>query len=123
MITGTVTDDREIVIQLAVIATDQPPVSIGAVVDTGFNGFLTLPTDVLKTLRASSVGTRRAELGDGNIVEMDVYCVKVKWRDDEREVLVLQAEATPLVGMSLLWGSRVVFDAQAGGTVTINAIP
>lgn len=123
MITGTVTDARVIVIQLEVIATDQPPVSIEAVVDTGFNGFLTLPTDALNTLRASSVGTRRAELGNGNIVEMDVYLVKVKWRDEEREVLALQADATPLVGMSLLWGSRVVFDAHDGGAVTIDTIP
>jgi len=122
MITGAVTRDREIVIQLEVIATDQPAVSIEAVVDTGFNGFLTLPTDVLNTLRVSSVGTRRAELGDGHIVEMDVYLVMVKWRDETREVLALQANSTPLVGMTLLWGSRVVFDAQDGGAVTIDTI-
>ena len=51
---------------------------------------------------------------------MDVYFVKVKWHDEAREVLALQAEATPLVGMSLLWGSRVDFDAQDGGAVTID---
>ena len=45
MIAGTVTGDREIVIQLEAPAADQSPVSIEAVVDTGFNGFLTLPID------------------------------------------------------------------------------
>ncbi len=123
MITGTVTDDREIVIQLQALAADQSLVSFEAVVDTGFNGFLTLPIDVLNTLEASAAGTRRAELGDGNLVEMDVYFVKVKWRDEERELLALQADTTPLVGMSLLWGSRVVFDAQDGGAVRIDTIP
>ena len=123
MITGTVTDDRRIVIPLEVIATDQPTVFLEAVVDTGFNGFLTLPTDTLNTLRALPVGTRRAELGDGQLVEMDVYLVKVKWRGEAREVLELQADATTLVGMSLLWGSRVVFDAQDDGAVLIDAIP
>ena len=123
MITGTVTDDREIVIQLQALAADQSLVSFEAVVDTGFNGFLTLPIDVLNTLGASAAGTRRAELGDGNLVEMDVYFVKVKWRDEERELLALQADTTPLVGMSLLWGSRVVFDAQDGGAVRIDTIP
>ena len=123
MTSGTVTSDREIVIQLDVLATNQSCVSIQAVVDTGFNGFLTLPIDVLNVLEASAAGTRRAELGDGNLVEMDVYFVQVRWRDEEREILALQAEAAPLAGMSLLWGSRGRFDAQDGGVVTIDSIP
>ena len=121
MISGTVTGDREIMIQLDVLAANQSAVSVQAVVDTGFNGFLTLPINVLNALDASSAGTRRAELGDGNLVELDVYVVKVKWHDENRDVLGLQTEATPLVGMSLLWGSRVGFDAQDGGAVTIEA--
>ena len=67
-------------------------------------------------------GDRRAELGDGNLVEFDVYVVRVRWRRENREVLALEAKARPLAGMSLLWGSRVGFDAQEGGTVTIEAI-
>ena len=63
MIRGTVTSDREIVIQLEALAGDQSPISIQAVVDTGFNGFLTLPIDVLNTLGASAAGTRRAMRG------------------------------------------------------------
>ena len=43
MITGTVTDDREIEIQLEAVSTDRSIVAFAAVVDTGFNGFLTLP--------------------------------------------------------------------------------
>lgn len=123
MITGTVTEDRVIVIPLEVIASDQSPIGLEAVVDTGFNGYLTLPSETLKRLKASSVGTRRAELGDGKIVELDVSLVKIKWQEAEREVLALQAEATPLVGMSLLWGNRVTLDAQKNGTITIEAIP
>ena len=63
---GTVTNVREIVIQLEALAGDQYPISIQAVIDTGFNGFLTLPIDVLNALGASAAGTRRAELGDGD---------------------------------------------------------
>lgn len=122
MITGTVTADREIVISLEAIGPDQSPVLLEAILDTGFNGFLTLPIDMLNALQASSAGTRRAELGDGNLVELDVYLVRIKWRDEEHEVLALRADVTPLVGMSLLWGSRVRFDAQDGGTATIEKI-
>ncbi|MCH8042404.1 MAG: clan AA aspartic protease [Planctomycetes bacterium] len=109
-------------ISLEAIGTDQSPVFLSAVLDTGFNGFLTLPIDMLNALQASSAGTRRAELGDGNLVELDVYLVKINWRDEEHEVLALRADATPLVGMSLLWGSRVKFEAQDGGKVTIDRI-
>ena len=122
MITGAVTENREIVIPLDVIGPDQSSVSLEAVVDTGFNGFLTLPIDILNSLKALSAGTRRAELGDGNLVEMDVYLVTAKWQDESHEVLALRADATPLVGMSLLWGSRVKFDAKDGGSVTIDRL-
>ena len=122
MMTGTVTDVREIVIHLQALSVSQLPVSFSAVVDTGFNGFLTLQANTLIALEASSAGTRRAELGDGKIIEMDSYFVKIKWHDKVREILVLQAEGTPLVGMSLLWGSRVAFEARADGPISIEKI-
>ena len=123
MISGTVTGNREIVIPLELLSAKQSTVSLqAAAVDTGFNGFLTLPIAVLNALGASAAGTRRAELGDGNLVEMDAYFVRVRWHNQDREALALQAEATPLVGMALLWGSRVGFDAQDGGAVTIDTI-
>ena len=122
MIEGAVTTERKIVIPLAVLAADRTAVPIQAVVDTGFIRFVTLSPDVLGKLGASAAGTCRALLGDGNLVELDVYVAKVRWHDEDREVLALQAEATPLTGMSLLGGSRVGFDAQDGGVVTIEAI-
>jgi len=51
---------------------------------------LTLSTEILDALGVSSVGTRRSERGDGKIVEMDVFIVKIKWHGEEREVLALQ---------------------------------
>ena len=123
MMTGTVTANREIVIPLEVIASGEAPTILQVIVDTGFNGYVTLPSKVLKSLGAAPVGTRRVELGDGKIVDLQVYLVTVNWRGREREVLALHAESTPLMGMSLLWGSRVTFDAQSNGVVTIDSIP
>ena len=122
MMTGTVTADREIVVPLEMIAPGKPPTVLEVVVDTGFNGYVTLPSMVLRSLGGVSVGTRRAELGDGQIVDLEVYLVAVNWCSREREVLALHAEAIPLIGMSSLWGSRVTFDAQASGVVTIDSI-
>ena len=61
MMTGTVTADREIVVPLEMITSGKSPTVLEVVVDTGFNGYVTLPSNVLRSLGGVSVGTRRAE--------------------------------------------------------------
>lgn len=122
MITGTVTTNREIVVSLEVLGPGQVPMPLQGVVDTGFNGYLTLPLSILRNLNAIAFGTRTVELGDGQVTELDVFCIHVAWHGASREVLALHAEATPLIGMSLLWGSRVQFDCQENGVVTIDEV-
>ena len=48
-----------------------------------------------------------------------MYLAKVLWHGQEREVLILEAEGVPLVGMSLLYGSRVMLEVVDNGDVTI----
>ncbi len=54
---------------------------------------------------------------------LDVCLAKVLWYGQEREVLVLQADGGPLVGMSLLYGSRVMLEVVDNGDVTIDPLP
>ena len=122
MITGHVTTNREAVIELEFVSSDQKIERVEAVIDTGFNGYLTLPSDLVNRLNLQLAGNRRAILGDGNTVVMDVYLAKVMWHGQEREVLVLQAEGGPLVGMSLLYGNRVILTIVNGGDVTIDPL-
>jgi clan AA aspartic protease len=122
MIAGTVSSEREILIDLEVLGAGQSAFSLQAVVDTGFNGYLTLDSNTLKAADALSAGTRRAELGDGQIVDLELFLIKVNWLGDEREVLAVKADATPLVGMSMLWGCRIVFDARQNGEVIIDPL-
>ena len=122
MATGAVTNDRKIVVALEVFDDQHAPVLLEAIMDTGFNGSLTLSNDVLSSLKATEAGTHRVELGDGAIVEMDVYFVDVNCFGTEREVQVIESDSEPLLGMSLLWGSRVCFDAVDGGDVSIQTL-
>jgi clan AA aspartic protease len=122
MIQGTVTADREAVIILAVIGSDGGARSVEAVIDTGFNGELTLPKEIAEALALPLVGNRRAELADGNSITLDVYFAKVRWGDQDREVLALQTDGGPLIGMSLLAGHRVVMDVVTGGELTISPL-
>ena len=73
--------------------------------------------------RLPLVGNRRATLGDGSVVVLDVYLATVLWHDQEREVLVLQADSDPLVGMSLLYGNRVTLHIVDDGDVLIDELP
>ena len=122
MITGQVTANREAVIELEIVSQNQQIESVEAVIDTGFNGYLTLPSDLVNRLNLQLAGNRRVTLGDGNTVVLDVYLAKVMWHGQECEVLVLQAEGGPLVGMSLLYENRVILTIVNGGDVTIDPI-
>src|SRR5436853_7066547 len=110
MISGRVTVNREAMIQLEVVGPARQSQGIDAVIDTGFNGYVTLPRNLIDSLNLPSVGTRRATLGDGSIVVLEVYLAALSWHGREREVLVLHAEGGPLLGMSLLYGNRVTLE-------------
>ena len=122
MIRGTVTADWEAMIDLEVSGSDHQTQRIEAIIDTGFNGFLTLPSNLISGLKLPFVGNRRATLGDGSVVVLDVYLATVLWHDRDYEVLVLQAGGEPLVGMSLLHGNRVTLDVVDGGNVVIDEL-
>ena len=121
--TGTVTVDREAVITLEIFGPDQQRQQMEAVMDTGFNGYLTLTSEMITRFRLPLVGHRRVTLGDGNIVVLDAYLARVLWHEREREVIVLQADGGPLFGMSLLYGNRVTMDIVENGDVAIDELP
>ena len=122
MMTGKIKANREAVIELEVIGLVRRA-KIEAVLDTGFTGYLMLPSDLINHLRLQLIGNRNVILGDGTIVTLDLYRAKVLWHDIERIVYVLRADAELLVGMSLLHGSRVRLDVVTNGNVTIEALP
>jgi predicted aspartyl protease len=62
-------------------------------------------------------------LAGGSIVALEVHRGTVTWDGADRGVLVLAADGDPLVGMSLLRGSRVTLDVVDGGPVTIAPLP
>ena len=122
MITGKITGHREAVIELEVGGSNHLA-RIEAVIDTGFTGYLTLPRTLIDRLKLQQVGEQITILGDENRVILKRYVAKVLWHGVERNVSVLQAEGGPLIGMSLLYGSRLILDVVADGEVTIDTLP
>ena len=121
MIIGKITAQQEAAIELEVGGLNQS-VKIEAVIDTGFSGYLTLPSVLINRLKLQQAGEQIAILGDENRVILKRYIASVLWHEVERDVYVLQAEGGPLIGMSLLYGSRLTLDVVTGGDVMIDAL-
>lgn len=95
---------------------------IDAVIDTGYTGFLSLPSEIIVALNLSWTGIDRGTLGDGGEVTFEVYAATVIWDGQYRNIPVNEAETDPLVGMSLLYGYDLHIRAVKGDNVTIKPI-
>jgi clan AA aspartic protease len=122
MITGHVTSAREAIIRIAVRGTGAREETVDAIIDTGFDGFLTLPASFVSDLALQFAGATKAALGDGSEVPLDAFEAVVAWDNDERSVVTLATTGEPLVGMAMLSGYRVALDVVEGGRVAIQAI-
>ena len=121
MIEGVVNAAYEAVVTLPLRGPDGQSREIGAVIDTGYNGFLTLPTAVTEELGLAFGGIGRAILADGSVAAFDIYDVTVMWDGIARCVSANAADSTPLVGMSLLYGHDLSIQVWDSGRVLIRA--
>ncbi|MGB3291424.1 MAG: clan AA aspartic protease [Phormidesmis sp.] len=95
---------------------------LDTVIDTGFNGFLTLPSSVITTLALPWQMTDTVTLGDGSKALFDLFTATVIWDGQYREIDIAESETEPLIGMSLLYGYRLQIDAIGGGVVKVEAL-
>ena len=77
----------------------------------------------MTALQLPFAGHRRGTLADGSVTRLDVYMATVVWHGQPRDVLISQAAGMPLIGISLLEGSRLTIDVVDGGDVTIDELP
>src|SRR5712691_8281476 len=110
-------------VRLVVLDMAQQPYDVDVVIDTGFNGFLTLPRAMAQTLQLPLAGNRRVTLGDGSTVVLDLYLATILWDTQPREELVLAAEGGSLMGMAMLNGHRVILHVVDNGDVLIDPWP
>jgi len=110
VIAGRVTIDREAVIPLSVRGPSGRRRLVEAVVDTGYDGWLSLPSSVIHYLGLAWIRTGPITLADGSEIEFNVYDAVVKWDGKLRHVTVDELEAAPLVGMALLSGHHLGID-------------
>lgn len=123
MIAGRVNSDLEALVELTLVnSRDGSRRTLTAVIDTGFNGFLTLHPDLLGELNAERRGRGRAKLANGQFDVFDIFAVDVLWDGEQRTVEADAAEAEPLIGMELLRGFDLSSRVVPGGTMTIEGL-
>jgi clan AA aspartic protease len=101
---------------------NQPDVKIEFVVDTGFEGFLTLPPPAVAALGLPYLHDLSAKLADDNSIRVDVRSATIVWDGEEYEVTVLALGQRPLLGTSLLDGNEACIQFTDGGLVTIDRL-
>ncbi|MEW6366466.1 MAG: clan AA aspartic protease [Acidobacteriota bacterium] len=123
MITGFVTQDLEAIVRVTVHDRDGRGHEMESVVDTGFDGSLTLPASVIALLGLRWCRRGRPLLADGRESVCDIFEATISWDGSTRRIPVDAAETAPLIGMSLLHGYELIIRIVDGGDVTITALP
>ena len=122
MIAGEVNADLEPTIPMVIRGANGEERQISAVIDTGFTGFLTLPSAMVTVLDLEWLNLEDALLGDGSVHSFDVYRAIVIWDREAREVEVNLTETGPLIGMAMLFRHALHIEAVIGGLVRIVSL-
>jgi clan AA aspartic protease len=123
MIRGIVTSAREAVILLAVRGPSGLEETVEAVIDTGFDGSLTLPPPLIARLQLAWRRRGRALLADGSESLLDIHEGSVLWDGRLVRVAIDSVDTVPLIGMSLLEGYALTVEVCVNGGVTIEPLP
>ena len=122
MMQGLVNLRREATLLVVVGNSNRQLQAIEAVIDTGFNGFLSLPSTIITTLNLPWSGSDFVTLGDGSETFFDLYTGVVIWDGQYCEIDIAESETEPLLGTALLYGYRLQVDNIEGGIVKIQAL-
>ncbi len=122
MTQGRVNESYEATVKLNLLDTTGGDWEIEAIIDTGYNGYLTLPTALIEAMGLPWQGQNEVSLADGTIRVFDVHDGLVSWNGRERAIYVDAIDTETLVGMGLLIGHGLRVDVVRDGIVTIETL-
>ena len=78
-------------------------IQIEAILDTGFNGALSLPNEIINELCLLNIGTFKTILADGNTIETDAFIVQTSWLGKQIIIDVISTNSDiALLGMGMI---------------------
>ena len=93
---------------------------VEALLDSGFNGAVSLPANVVERLGLPLVTERAATLADGSDIKIKVHVGYVRFAARRYRCAVWATGDVPMIGMHLLQGFKVCFEAFEGGVIEIE---
>ncbi|PSQ95226.1 MAG: clan AA aspartic protease [Bacteroidetes bacterium SW_9_63_38] len=121
MMTGFFTSDGEPALSVHV-AGPAGNLDVDAVIDTGFNGELTLPREQIESLGLPEATVTEVTLADGRVRDVPLHDANALLPGVTREVFVAEAPTMPLVGTGLLQGFSLHIEFQAEGTIQVEPL-
>ncbi len=122
MITGIVNADFEPIISISICDSNGKIYTEDAIVDTGFNGWLSLSPDLIAQLNLRWKRRGRAILGDGSECVFNIYEAVVIWDEVNLTIPIDEADSEPLVGMSLMENYQLMVQVFEGGIVELRKV-
>ena len=123
MIAGSVNTRGDLLVPIRVLDANGHVHRVEAVVDTGFNGYLALPSGLIEQLGVTATELVDMGLATDLVVTVESFEGIVLWRGERRSVEILEAEGTPLIGTALLWDSLLTAEMTDNGAVAIGPLP
>lgn len=89
--------------------------TVAAWIDTGFNGYLVMPSQLIDQIGLTKEAATDAVLADGTSVVLESYSCLIEWFGDRYRVqVVANSGSTTLLGTALLGGRRLFIDYEDG---------
>ena len=120
---GEVTPNKEAIVKLTVFGPNGQQEEVSAILETGCTEYLTLPAAVITTLGLLYRYSLPMYLADGNPISVRVFDGVVRWRGHLRSIPIQETDGDVLLGISLLYGLRLLIDVWDGGDVAVTDIP
>ncbi|NOT01022.1 MAG: clan AA aspartic protease [Phycisphaerales bacterium] len=120
MIVGSVNLNGEAIVGLRVGIPRSSAVTIDAIIDTGFDGWLTLSPSLIQSLALRFREEGRFTLADGSEASTKLFGAEIDWLGGWRPILVVSMDGEPLLGMASMHGCHLGIDVVKGGRVEIR---
>jgi len=121
MMTGSV-HSGEAILPLNVRGPRGATLSIQAVLDTGFDGWLTLSADQIAYLGLPYREEAHYVLADGSQTVSRLFEGEIDWFGRRRRILAVEMDGGPLVDMATLTGCSIAIDVIENGPVEIRLL-
>ena len=98
------------------------PVNVEFILDTAFDGDLSLPPHIASRLEASYTAPRWVRLADGYESRQPYSQILLEWDGEEIPVEILIMDTTPLIGVLLMKDYLLQAEMQDGGEVSLEPL-